>query len=451
MQASDKMNISPNALYAVNCLAQNGFEAFAVGGCVRDYLMNIPCNDTDIATNALPCDIKKVFKNHTTIDIGEKYGTIAVMVESEQIEITTYRTDNAYHDSRHPESVTFARNLSDDLSRRDFTINAMAYNDEIGIVDLFGGQSDIKNRLIRCVGNAKQRFEEDALRIMRAIRFASVLDFELEEQTKTAVFECADMLKNISAERLRVELCKLICGKNAKKILLEYASVLAVFIPEIKPCINFNQHSQYHKYDVWEHIAVAVSECKPDLNARLAALFHDIAKPSVFVLDENGTGHFKGHAAICAQVAEDIMKRLCFSTKQTELIKNVIYYHSDVNFTPKSAKRRIAKLGYEGFELLLDLQCADNSAKHDFCRQRLDAINSWRGFAHNLEDSNACISRKNLAINGNDIISLGVCGKQIGDVLEALLTKVLDDEIENEHNALINCAKSIISQMNTAD
>ncbi len=448
MQPSDKIKISSNALYAVNCLAQHGFEAFAVGGCVRDYLMNIPCSDTDITTNALPCDIKKVFKNYTTIDIGEKYGTIAVIIEKEQIEITTYRTDNEYNDSRHPASVTFARNLSDDLSRRDFTINAMAYNNEIGIVDLFGGQSDINNKLIRCVGNAKQRFEEDALRIMRAIRFASVLNFELEEQTKTAVFECADMLKNISAERLRVELCKLICGKNAKKVLLEYANVLSVFIPEIKPCINFNQHSQYHKYDVWEHIAVAVSESKTDVNARLAALFHDISKPSVFVLDENGLGHFKGHAAVCAQTAEDIMKRLCFSTKQTELIKNVIYYHSDVNFTPKSAKRRIAKLGYEGFELLLDLQCADNSAKHDFCKQRLEAINSWRNFAHNLEDSNACISRKNLAINGNDIISLGVCGKQIGNVLEALLAKVIDEEIENEHDALMNCAKTIVSQTN---
>lgn len=444
---SNNNSISKNALYVINSLQQNGFEAFAVGGCVRDFLMNRACSDTDITTNAVPCDIKKTFENHSTIDIGEKYGTIAVIVEKEQIEITTYRTDNDYHDSRHPTSVTFARSLSDDLSRRDFTVNAMAYNPLTGIVDLYGGKDDIKNKTIRCVGDAKQRFCEDALRIMRAIRFASVLGFDIEQQTKSAIFECAHMLKNISAERLRDELCKLLCGKDVKRILLEYAEVLAVFIPEIAPCIGFCQHSRYHKYDVWEHIVNAVSESQNNINARLAALFHDIAKPLTFVLDENGVGHFKGHAAVCAKTAESIMKRLCFSSKQTELIKNVIHYHSDVNFTAKSAKRRIGKLGFDGFELLLDLQCADNSAKHDFCRERLSAINSWRSFAQILADENACLSRKNLAVDGNDIKALGLSGPDIGTVLEDLFESVLDETIENEYNALMDKAKVLAKQL----
>lgn len=444
---SNNNSISKNALYVINTLQQNGFEAFAVGGCVRDFLMNRACSDTDITTNALPCDIKKVFKNHGMIDIGEKYGTIAVIIEKEQIEITTYRTDNDYCDSRHPTSVNFARSLSDDLCRRDFTVNAMAYNPLTGIVDLYGGKDDIKNKTIRCVGDAKQRFSEDALRIMRAIRFASVLGFDIEQQTKSAIFECAHMLKNISAERLRDELCKLLCGKDVKRVLLEYAEVLAVFIPEITPCIGFCQHSRYHKYDVWEHIVNAVSESENNINARLAALFHDIAKPLVFALDENGVGHFKGHAAVCAQAAESIMKRLCFSSKRTELIKNVIYYHSDVNFTAKSAKRRIGKLGFDGFELLLDLQCADNSAKHDFCRERLDAINSWRSFAQTLADENACLSRKDLAVDGNDMKTLGLSGQDIGTVLEDLFESVLDETIENEYNALMNKAKVLAKQL----
>lgn len=444
---SNNNSISKNALYVINALQQNGFEAFAVGGCVRDFLMNRACSDTDITTNALPCHIKKVFENHSMIDIGEKYGTIAVIVEKEQVEITAYRTDNDYRDSRHPTSVTFARSLSEDLSRRDFTVNAMAFNPLTGIVDLYGGKDDIKNRTIRCVGDAKQRFSEDALRIMRAIRFASVLGFDIEQQTKSAVFECAHMLKNISAERLRDELCKLLCGKDVKRVLLEYAEVLAVFIPEITPCIGFCQHSRYHKYDVWEHIVNAVSESQNNINARLAALFHDIAKPITFVLDVNGVGHFKGHAAVCAQTAESIMKRLCFSSKQTELIKNVIYYHSDVNFTAKCAKRRIGKLGFDGFELLLDLQCADNSAKHDFCRERLDAINSWRGFAQTLADENACLSRKGLAVDGNDMKTLRLSGPDIGTVLETLFESVLDESVANEYDALMDKAKALAKQV----
>lgn len=432
-----------NALNVLNALERNGFEVYAVGGCVRDYLMHSECNDVDIATNATPLQIKSCFADCKTIDIGEKYGTIAVAFENEQFEITTYRTDSAYTDSRHPESVCFSKSLADDLKRRDFTVNAMAYNPKCGIIDIFDGCSDLKNRIIRCVGDPKTRFSEDALRIMRAIRFSSCLGFELEEKTKNAAFECSYMLKNVSSERLRDELVKLICGKDAAKVLVEYARILAVFIPEITPCIGFCQHSRYHKYDVWEHIAHAVSSIAPDADARLCALFHDIAKPACFTIDEDGTGHFKGHAAVCADTAQSIMKRLRFPAKQTELVKTIIYYHSDANYTEKSVKRRVSKLGQKGFDLLLNLQCADNSAKHDFCRQRLEGFEKWRSYAKSLEEKNACICLRDLAVNGNDIKALGFCGADIGRVLQNLLGLVMDERIENDYDALISAARDM--------
>ncbi len=432
-----------SAVRVIERLEENGFEAFAVGGCVRDYIMNTSCNDVDITTNATPFQIKQCFADCKTIDIGEKYGTVSVFFEDGRFEITTYRTDNGYADMRHPDSVGFCANLADDLKRRDFTINAMAYSKSGGFVDVFGGAEDIKRGVIRCVGNPSQRFAEDALRIMRALRFSSTLGFKLEENTKQAAFSCAHLLENISSERLRDELLKLICGKNADDVLIEYAEILAVFIPQISPCIGFDQHSRYHKYTVWEHIAKAVGCIKCDENARLCTLFHDIAKPACFSLDENGTGHFKGHAAVCAQTAQQIMQKLCFPTKQIELVKNVIYYHSDANYTERIVKRRISKLGFDGFELLLDLQCADNSAKHDFCKARLENLEQWRSYAKSLQEDNACISLKSMAVNGNDIKSLGFEGAAIGKVLNFLLELVMDEAIENDYNVLMKKAHSI--------
>ncbi len=443
MTDKSALPLPENALRILERLEANGFEAYAVGGCVRDCLMLRTFSDVDITTNALPAQIKQCFCDCKTVDIGEKYGTISVCFKDERFEITSYRTDGAYCDSRHPCNVAFSKNLADDLKRRDFTVNAMAYNPKCGIVDIFGSKTDLQSGIIRCVGNPKDRFSEDALRIMRAIRFSSVLGFKLEENTKKAAFECAHMLKNISPERLRDELVKLLCGKNAFDALIEYADILAVFIPEIKPCIGFCQHSVYHKYDVWEHIAHAVSSIEPNTDARLCALFHDIAKPECFFLDENAQGHFKGHAAICAEKAQSIMKRLCFSSKQTELVNNVIYFHSDANYTERIVKRRIAKLGYGGFELLIKLQCADNSAKQDFCRQRLEALEKWRCYAKSLEKENACLCRRDLAINGNDVKECGFCGKKIGEVLDKLLELVVDEKLENDRKTLINAMRNM--------
>lgn len=433
----NKLTLPENACHILQKLENSGFEAYAVGGCVRDCLMQRNFGDVDIATSATPAQIKQCFCDCKTVDIGEKYGTISVCFQGECFEITTYRTDGIYEDSRHPSAVLFSQSLDEDLKRRDFTINAMAYSPKSGVVDIFNSQEDLKNGIIRAVGNPKDRFCEDALRIMRAVRFASVLGFELEENTKKAAFECAHMLKGISCERLRDELVKLVCGKNAAEVLVEYADILAVFIPEIAPCVGFCQHSRYHKYDVWEHIAHTVSSIEPSADARLCALFHDIAKPLCFTLDENAQGHFKGHASLCADSAQIIMKRLCFSAKQTELVKNVIYYHSDANYTQRIVKRRISKLGYDGFELLLKLQCADNSAKHDFCKQRLKDLKMWRCFAQSLEQENACIRRCDLAVNGNDVKQCGFCGEEIGKALEYLLNLVVDEKIENSRCALI--------------
>lgn len=304
------MQINKNAEKLIRQLNNQGYEAFIVGGCVRDYLLGLTPHDTDICTNALPEQTKKCFEAYHTFDTGIKHGTISVVCGDEVYEITTYRIDGDYSDNRHPDSVSFTRNINEDLQRRDFTVNAMAYNAEYGLVDPYGGKNDLKDKIIRCVGNPDTRFNEDALRILRALRFASVYGFSIEENTSKSIFKNADLLKNIATERVTSEFLKLICGKDAVKILDAYRETIAVIIPEITVMFNFNQNNIHHSYDLWQHTLTALGTIEPNSILRMTMLLHDIGKPSVKTTDNSGQSHFQGHQLESKKIADKILHRL---------------------------------------------------------------------------------------------------------------------------------------------
>lgn len=432
--------------YALKCLEtleNNGFEAYIVGGSVRDFLMNKIPHDFDITTNAKPCQIKKCFKENKIIDIGEKHGTIAVIISGETVEITTYRIDGEYNDSRHPEKVVFSENLKEDLKRRDFTINSMAMNRKGEIVDLYGGREDLQTKTIRTVGNAAERFREDALRIMRALRFASQIEFEIESETSKRIHEFAYLLKNISIERIRDEFLKLICGRSGVKIIREYSDVIEIFIPEIASMYGFLQHTPYHKFDVWEHTLHAVDNAPENSILKITMLLHDIAKPDCMTIDENGQGHFKGHASLGAIKAEKILKRLKFSASDTKEIVKLIENHRNSYKCDADVKCMMNKIGAESFERLLSVKFADDNAKgyYDgndngriaFAKKRMEEI------IHKKE----CYRISDMKISGNDLIKIGFEGKEIGKVLNLLLEEIIKENLENSKKALICYAKNI--------
>lgn len=427
---------------ALEILEKAGFSAYAVGGCVRDVMLGRVPNDWDITTSARPEQMKVCFAEFHTVETGIQHGTLTVIIDGMPLEITTYRNDGEYADNRHPIKVTFSDLVEDDLARRDFTVNAMAYHPQKGIVDLFDGEGDLQNRLIRCVGDAKTRFCEDGLRILRAIRFASVLDFEIDEETSKHIHECKELLSNIAAERIRVELCKLLCGKGAVRILREYADVIAEFLPEIAPCIGFEQNSKYHCYDVYEHTLYALQEANDDLVVRLSLLFHDIGKPKCYTEDENG-GHFKGHAQISVALTEQIMKRLRFDNATTERVKLLVEIHDrDYQAEPKSVKRLMRLLSDEDILRLMEIKRCDRLAHApNYCELSKALIEIPR-VMQQIREANECLSLKDLAVKGDDLIALGIPkGKEIGRILEALLEKVLDGEVENEKLPLLKAVE----------
>lgn len=431
------------AVTAVELLVKNGFEAYFVGGCVRDYIMNISVHDFDVTTSANPSQIKQVFDKYKTILTGEKHGTVAVMIDGNYVEITTYRIDKEYTDGRHPDSVVFSTSLEEDLKRRDFTINSMAMSVDGKIIDIFGGLKDIQNSIIRAVGNPIDRIEEDALRIMRALRFAARFGFKLDENTSRAVLKSQNLLKNISAERIRNEFIGLLCGKYAVDVLRKYRDVIAVFIPEIEECFGFEQHSPYHKYDVWEHTIRAVQSCANKENVKISMFFHDISKPECFKPDENGRGHFKGHALKSAQKTEIIMKRMKFSNHTISTVKTLIMHHSDELNSKYKLKKIVGQIGAENVFDLLDIQRADSLSKHDFCRERLKKSDEQEDAVKKILCNNECVSIKGLEINGNDLMKLGFKGAEIRQTLEKLLDEVMMENIDNNNKVLINCAKAI--------
>ncbi len=440
----------PASKVAIDLLNSNGFEAFLIGGSVRDYIMGLPIGDIDITTVATPQQVKEVFKDFRVIDTGIKHGTVTVLIENEPLEITTYRSEGTYTDNRHPDDVTFSQSLSDDVIRRDFAMNAIAYDFKTGFCDLVGGMDDIKNQTIRCIGDAETRFREDALRILRALRFSSVLGFTIEENTKDAIHRCKDLLENISAERIREEFTKLICGKNAYNVLQEFSDVITVFIPEMEACIDFEQKNKHHCYDVYTHSLKAVENSQPNPVIRLSLLFHDIGKPLVAHFDEKGEQHYYGHPKKSAELTEIIMTRLRFDNDTKNKVVPLVTFHDSPimvndNVLPdrKRLKRIMSQIGKDLIFDLMHIKYCDNSAQKpeyfrgdEFYKKTYDMINE-------ILNKQECFSKKDLKINGNDLISMGFKGKEIGKILDKVLELVINDTLKNDYNDI---CKYITSQ-----
>lgn len=439
-----------SAVFALNTLEKSGFEAYLVGGSVRDYLMDVPLGDKDITTNATPEEVRGVFGDFRVIDTGVRHGTVTVLIDGEPIEITTYRTESEYGDNRHPDSVSFSKNFSDDVLRRDFTMNGIGISADGKIRDEVGGQKDIERGLIRAIGNPDDRFSEDALRILRAVRFASVLGFEIEENTEKAVLGKRELLKNISAERKRDELMKLICGKNAENILLKYREVIAQCIPEIQCEFDFNQHNRHHIFDVYTHSVKAMASAKNDTNIRMALLLHDIGKPSTAKYDEKGEMHFKCHAQKSFEISEKILTELRFSNAEKDEILTLIKYH-DISFmnedmktvSEKRIKRIVSKFGKDLSLKLLEVRRCDNLAQKSEYFLGETFYSDCERLICTLADGNECLTLKDLEIDGNDIKKIGFSGKKIGEVLNQLLENVLDGTLLNSKEELVAFAESL--------
>ena len=437
------LEISKNASKAISILKGSGYEAYLVGGCVRDMLMGIEAHDYDITTSASPSEMTQVFKDYRTIETGIKHGTLTVIIDGECLEITTYRIDGEYKDNRHPESVTFSRSLRDDLLRRDFTINALVYNESEGIIDLFGGKEDIKNKIIRAVGDAEKRFTEDALRILRAIRFSSTLGFKIEESTKKAMKKCAHLLNNIAGERISVEIEKFLLGKNVKNAILENYEILGELIPEIKKMHKFDQKNKYHIYDILEHTAVACENAPPVPHIRLAALLHDTGKVHTFFTDDNGIGHFYGHSEKSSEIAREYLNKYKYDNFTKEEVISLVKLHDIYTEEDKIlVKKRLNRIGKERFLDLLKLQKADNMAQNP---NVVDVSHVDRLEKMALEIANEeCFSLSSLNINGTDLIKEGFeKGRTIGFVLNRLLSEVIEEKLPNEKNALLKRAIEI--------
>ena len=391
---------------ALGLLNGAGFEAFTVGGCVRDSLLGVTPYDWDITTSAAPEETERVFDGFRIIETGLQHGTVTVLIDGMPLEITTYRVDGAYSDNRHPDSVSFTRNLKDDLSRRDFTVNALAYNPEKGLVDCFGGIEDLNRKIIRCVGNADERFNEDALRILRAIRFSSVLGFKIENKTSESVFKNKELLNKIAKERIRVELVKLLNGKDVKRVLLDYREIIAVCIPEIKKTFDFPQNTPYHCYDVYTHTAYTV-EAAPE-EFKMAMLLHDIAKPDCRTTDENGIDHFKGHPKKSSEEAFGILKNLKFDNASIDRTVKFIAVHDEK--LPRSlteALRLMKRIGRDGYEYLITAKYADNQGKADK-HSGEDLLLNMQKYLNEINEKNLCYCVKQLDITGKNLIEAGI-------------------------------------------
>lgn len=419
-----------------------GFEAYFVGGAVRDFIMDKAFQDIDITTSAHPDEIKRIFSDCNVIDTGIKHGTVTVMYKNRPIEITTFRTELGYEDNRHPDKVVFCKNLSEDLKRRDFTVNSLCIDNKGEIIDIFGGIEDIKSKTLKAIGNAEERFKEDALRILRALRFASVLGFDIDKNTARAIHKCKDLILNVANERIASELRKMITGKNIRNVLLEFSDVFSVVIPELSACVGFEQHNFHHKYDVYTHIATVV-EASPEKDyIRLAALFHDIGKPLCFSLDENGIGHFYSHAVKSSEIAVNTLKRLRFDNETVNKVQLLVKQHDAyIDEDSKTLKRKLNRFGEQALRDLISVQRADTLGLADEYHKRLAHFEKLEKNLCTIVESNNCFTVKNLDINGNDIIAIGLKGKEIGDALNLLLEAVIDEKVENCRESLINYLK----------
>ena len=427
-------------------LKQAGFSAYVVGGCVRDSLLGLTPHDWDICTSALPEQMQAVFHDFRTVETGLKHGTLTVVVDHIPYEVTTYRVDGGYTDHRHPDSVCFVDNLAKDLARRDFTVNAMAFSPQTGLADPFGGQEDLGARLIRCVGEPEKRFDEDALRVLRALRFASVYDFSIEAGTASALREKAPDLKLVAGERIREELLKLLCGKAAGRILREYPEVLAEIIPEIRPMIGYDQQNHHHSYDLWEHTVRGLEGVPAEPVLRLTMLLHDTGKPVVRTIDEKGEGHYKGHPKVSEQIARKTAETLRLDNAFRDRLCTLVLHHDtpmrtgsgEINTDRSFLLRRLNRFGEQDLRALFLIHRADRiatgyttAAREDerLCN-RLAALDA-------LLAEQPCYTLKDLAVNGRDLTAAGLKGKEVGEALQALLEAVMDGRVPNKKEALL--------------
>jgi len=420
-------------------LILNGYDAYAVGGCVRDSFLGRTPDDWDITTSATPKEVKELFDR--TIDTGIAHGTVTVMIDHEGFEVTTYRIDGEYEDSRHPKSVEFTENLIEDLKRRDFTVNAMAYNEEVGIVDAFGGIDDLNNKVIRCVGNAEDRFGEDALRMIRAIRFSAQLGFRIEQSTLEAISKLADNLVNISMERIQVELVKLMVSNHPTKLLVAYETgITRVILPEFDQMMVCEQKHPHHAYRVGDHTLKAIGAIENNKALRLAMLFHDIGKPHTKTTDENGVDHFYGHDQLGVKMANSILRRLRFDNETIHKVCLLVKFH-DMDICPnkKAVRRAVNKVGEEHFLDLLKVKKADALAQSAYMqKEKLDNLQLLKELFLEIMEDEECVSLKTLAITGKDLIGNGLePGKQIGIILDELLQEVIEYPERNNRDYLI--------------
>ena len=436
-------DLPSGAAWILRRLNDCGYRAYVVGGCVRDVLLGKTPNDWDICTDALPEDMQRVFADCHVVETGLKHGTLTVVLEHEPYEVTTFRVDGGYTDHRHPDSVTFVSDLTADLARRDFTVNAMAYHPDEGVVDAFGGRDDLRAGVIRCVGEAMRRFDEDALRILRALRFASTYGFAIEDQTASAVHSLKHTLRGVAAERIRVELAKLLCGGGAEQILRDYHDVITCVLPQLAPMVGHDQRTPFHRYDVWEHSIRAVAAVPPTEALRLTMLLHDSGKPAAFTVDEKGVGHAWGHQKLSKGLAEEILSYLKVDNATRDRVLLLVEHH-DIPITaePARLRRRLNQFGEEALWQLIEVHRADNLAKGTEPPEAVEA--HWAGIRAALQhelDLKPCFTLKAMAVGGADLIAAGMKpGKALGACLEALLAQVVEGTLPNERDALLKAA-----------
>jgi len=439
------MKIPESVQSVLRSLESSGHEAWCVGGCVRDLLLGRTPDDWDVTTSALPEETLSLFGDRA-VSTGLRHGTVTVRTDGGPIEVTTFRCDGAYLDHRRPESVSFTRSLTEDLRRRDFTVNAMAMDLRGTLSDPFDGRRDLAGMLLRCVGDSDLRLTEDALRILRGLRFASVLNFQIERETAAALHRHRDLLRDIAAERIRVELVKLLCGAGAAGILREYPDVMGVFWPELLPLVGFDQRNRHHCYDIWEHTLSSLERVPPDPVLRLTMLLHDIGKQKSFTVDENGTGHFYGHGAVSEKMADEMLRRLKFDNKTRQTIVLLVEWHDRyIKPTDEGVRRGLAAMGEENLRRLIAVKRADNLAQAPEYRGIQKELTQAEQILDDLLKQNACFSLGQLAVDGRDLMELGLLGPDIGRGLQALLDQVIQGKLPNERNALLNRVKTTIS------
>lgn len=444
MKHTSQIHISmPDAAkYIIRTLKEAGFEAYIVGGCVRDSVLGRRPGDWDITTSATPEQTKRLFSH--TVDTGIEHGTVTVILDRQGYEVTTYRIDGTYEDGRHPSEVTFTANLREDLLRRDFTINAMAYNDEDGLVDIFGGMEDLEQKVIRCVGDAMSRFSEDALRILRGVRFAAQLGFTLEEKTSEAMKTLAPDLQKISMERIHTELVKLLLSDRPDTLRTAYQlGITAWFMPEFDRIMETTQETPHHMYTVGEHTLHALMQIRPDRVLRLVMLFHDMGKPDLKTVDPDGTAHFKKHAVRSRDIAGEIMKRLKFDNDTIRKVTTLVLYHDyRMPVTGRHVRRAMNRIGGELFPLYLEVRRADVLAQSSYQREeKLADIDAVKKQYRSILEAGDCFMLKDLAVNGRDLLAAGFQpGRQLGETLDRLLEAVIDEPSLNTKETLIRLA-----------